>query len=70
MTKQQNRFLKIIGITPQQAYDEHNILPIEILSKKSCTNIVERFLKDETHPLTQAQKQSTTTKILHQKLPN
>jgi hypothetical protein len=55
MTKQQHRFLNIIGITPQQAYDKHNILPIEILIEKSCTNIVQRILKDETHPLTQAQ---------------
>ena len=55
MTKQQHRFLKIIGITPQQAYNKHNILPIEIFIEKSCTNIVVRILKDETHPIIQAQ---------------
>ncbi len=31
------------------------MLSIEIFIEKSCTNIVERILKDETHPLTQAQ---------------
>ena len=55
ITKQQHRFLKIIGITPQQAYDKNNILPIDIFIEKICTNIVEIILKDETHPLTQAQ---------------
>ena len=62
MTKQQHRFLKIIGITPQQAYDEHNILPIEIFIEKSCTNIVERILKDETRPLIQAQNRQPQPK--------
>ena len=52
MTKQQHRFLKIIGITPQKAYDKQNILPIDMFIAKSCTNIVELILKDETHPLT------------------
>ena len=39
MTKQQHRFLKIIGITPQQAYNKHNILPIEIFIEKRNTSL-------------------------------
>ena len=57
MTKQQHRFLKIIGITPSEAYEKYNIPPIDTYIEKTCINIVERILKDPSHPLTQAQDQ-------------
>jgi hypothetical protein len=57
MAKQQHRFLKIIGITPTEAYEKYNIPPIDTYIEKTCINIVERILKDPNHPLTQAQDQ-------------
>jgi hypothetical protein len=57
MTKQQHRFLKIIGITQTEAYKKYNIPPIDTYIEKTCINIVERILKDSSYPLTQAQNQ-------------
>ena len=54
MVKQQLCFLKGVGLTPHQAYESYKILPMDMYIKKSCTNIVGRILKDETHPLIQA----------------
>jgi hypothetical protein len=57
MTKQQHRFLKIIGITSSEAYEKYNIPHIDTYIEKTCINIVERIFKDPIHPLTQAQDQ-------------
>ena len=58
MVKQQNRFFDIIGITPEKALFEYNIIPIEAYIDQQCLNIVERILKDPYHPITQKQNQT------------
>ena len=58
MVKQQNRFFDIIGITPEKALLEYNIIPIEAYIDQQCLNIVERILKDPNHPITQKQNQT------------
>ena len=62
LAKQQQRFFKIIGITPELAYEKYQIPPIDMYIEKSCINIVDRILKDPTHPLTQAQSQQPEPK--------
>ena len=58
MVKLQNRFFDIIGITPEKALFEYNIIPIEAYIDQQCLNIVERILKDPYHPITQKQNQT------------
>ena len=40
MVKLQHRYLKIIGTTPEQAYQQYNILLIDTYIERSCTNTV------------------------------
>ena len=62
MTKTQHRFLKIIGTTPEQAYEKYNILSIDMYIEKSCINTVERILNDPSHPITKTQNELPQTK--------
>jgi hypothetical protein len=54
MVKLQHRSLKIIDTTPKQAYQKYKILPIDMSKERSCTNTVERILKNPTHPIKQS----------------
>jgi hypothetical protein len=55
MEKQQPRFFKIIGITSSRALEMYKIEPISTFLDHQCVNVVERILKDPTHPITQKQ---------------
>ena len=57
MAKLQHRSLKIIGTTPEQAYEKYNILPIVMYMERSCTTTVDRILNDPSHPLTKSQNE-------------
>jgi hypothetical protein len=49
-----HRFLKIIGITSERALEVYKIEPIATFLDPHCVNMVERVLKDSTHPITQS----------------
>jgi hypothetical protein len=53
MEKQKHRFFNIIGITSARALEVYKIEPIAIFLDHQCVNVVERILKDPTHPITQ-----------------
>jgi hypothetical protein len=53
MEKQQHRFCNIIGITSARALEMYKIEPIATFLDHQCVNVVERILKDPTHPITQ-----------------
>jgi hypothetical protein len=55
MEKQQHRFFNIIGITSARALEVYKIEPIATFLDHQCVNVVERILKDPTHPITQKQ---------------
>jgi len=59
MSKQQKRFFNIIGITAEKALNEYKIPPIDIYVDQQNVNIVERILKDPTHPITQNQQKKS-----------
>jgi hypothetical protein len=55
MEKQQHRFFNIIGITSAKALEMYKIEPIATFLDHQCVNVVERILKDPTHPITRKQ---------------
>jgi hypothetical protein len=55
MEKQQHRFFNKIGITSARALEVYKIEPIATFLDHQCVNVVERILKDPTHPITQKQ---------------
>jgi hypothetical protein len=53
--KQQHGFFNIIGIRSATALETYKIEPIATFLDHQCVNVVERILKDPTHPITQKQ---------------
>ena len=52
MAKQQACFLKIIGISASAAKARYDIEPIDTFIDQQCVTILERILKQPTHPIT------------------
>jgi hypothetical protein len=50
-----NNVYNLIGITSTRAMEVYKIEPIATFLDHQCVNVVERILKDPTHPITQKQ---------------
>jgi hypothetical protein len=50
--KKQHRFFNKIGITSARALELYKIESIATFLDHQCVNVVERILKDPTHPIT------------------
>ena len=61
MSKQQVRFLNMIGITAERALSKYNIPTIESYIDQQCVAVTERILKDPLHPITMAQDKKKST---------
>jgi len=48
----QNRILRIIGITLEQANEKYKLPSIATSINTTCNNLLKRILAEETHPLT------------------
>ena len=55
MSKQQIRFLNIIGITAEKALSQYNIPTIVSYIDQLCVAVTERILKDPHHPITDSE---------------
>ena len=53
MERQQQSFLKIIGISQERAQKEYSIEPINMYIEKQYVNVLDRILKDPELPITQ-----------------
>ena len=61
MTKQQSRFLNIIGITAERALSQYKIPTIESYIDQQCIVVTERILNDPHHPITMAQEKKKSS---------
>ena len=52
MTQFQRRILKIIGVTPEQAASQHNVLPVLDRIDSICARMFNRIISDPSHPIT------------------